>query len=240
MKRANLSPAWKSVVFIVLFSSRSLLKTSSHISPVSIPWLQTLFGIPLTITFTSEIKCLLTVSSTSDMRLVKKNKSLHWPPWNIAAHIDGRAWSLIYWDYLEMSDALGCKPHRARPRRGRSRSGKIWLERVHGKTEAKPEVLRKMKDNRQTKIRMIPLCQMAREMKMDQSSFNKMLRQLMNHKYSMFPCTHLTKEFRIFIKEEATGYSEEWCILTSILLKSDCCTAALTSNSQIIFKGRKQ
>ena len=158
MKRANLSPAWKSVVFIVLFSSPSLLKTSSHISPVSIPWLQTLFGIPLTITFNSEIKCLLTVSSTSDMWLVKKKKSLHWSPWNIAAHIDGRAWSLIYWDYLEMSDALGCKPHRARPRRGRSRSGKIWMERVHGKTEAKPEVLRKMKDNRQTKIRIIPLC----------------------------------------------------------------------------------
>ena len=40
------------------------------------------------------IKCLLTVSRTSGISLVKK-KSLHWPPCNIDAFIDDRVWSPI-------------------------------------------------------------------------------------------------------------------------------------------------
>ena len=48
------------------------------------------------------IECLLTVSRTSGIWLVKKKKSLHWPPWNIDALIDDRIWSPIYWDCLEM------------------------------------------------------------------------------------------------------------------------------------------
>ena len=32
----------------------------------------------------------------------------------------------------------------------------------------------------------------------------------MNQKYLMFSCKHLTKEFRILIKEEATGNFKEW------------------------------
>ena len=52
------------------------------------------------------IQCLLSVSSASDIWLVKKKKSLHWPPWDIDALIDDRAWFVTYLGFLEMSDVF--------------------------------------------------------------------------------------------------------------------------------------
>ena len=52
----------------------------------------------------------------------------------------------------------------------RPRSGRFWIEGEFME-KVKPEVSRIMRDNRQTKIKMILSCKMVREYEMDQSSF---------------------------------------------------------------------
>lgn len=77
--------------------------------------------------------------------------------------------------------------------------------------KVKPEVVRMMKENRQMKV----LKNFSSEMERD-------------------------SEFRILMKEEATGDFREWYHFTSILRNTNRLTVDLTSNSQILFKGRKQ
>ena len=80
------------------------------------------------------------------------------------AHESGSVLKGFTRQFRIVSKNLWIQAQGARPRSGRF-GWREFMEKV------KPEVSRIMRDNRQTKIKMILSCKMVREYEMDQSSF---------------------------------------------------------------------
>lgn len=114
---------------------------------------------------------------------------------------------------------------------------------------AKPEVSRIMRDNRQTKIKLILSSEMERENDNSHSSFkihfctsklSKILGQQMNQKYWMFSCKHLTKKFRIFNQRGSNWRYQRVISLDIHPAEYTSLNGSSCIKLPIISKGRKQ
>ena len=124
----------------------------------------------------------------------------------------------------------------------------IFGWRVSMKT-AKPEVSKIMRDNRQTKIKLILSSEMERENDNGHSSFkihfcasklSKILGQQMNQRYWMFSCKHLTKKFRIFNQRGSNWRYQRVISLDIHPAEYTSLNGSSCIKLPIISKGRKQ